>query len=103
MVVLCRAYGDTSPGRGAQEDMSSSFMVPGGPERNAAFSRFKRETADGQNLNAVVKERNNQLRDIKNGIKVGLWSFSCNFRSPHCVACSVGFKSQKWPRSYLSG
>lgn len=44
-------------------------------DRNALFVRFKREVNDGLTLNAVVKEREAQLKDIKVAIKVGCWHY----------------------------
>lgn len=50
---------------GAQHDMSAIG------DRNALFNKFKRDAAEGRRLNAVVKERQQQLKDLKQSIKVG--------------------------------
>ncbi len=46
--------------------------------RNSLFMKFKAAASEGRSLNAAVKERTQQLRDLKQTIKV------C-----HCVPAAV--------------
>ncbi len=52
------------------DDLTQTVTVAGGPERNAAFARYKHNTPEGRKLNGVVKERMAQLKGTKTAIKV---------------------------------
>ncbi|KAJ9506575.1 hypothetical protein QJQ45_018998 [Haematococcus lacustris] len=64
-----RSVENGSGGGGPHESHSATITVAGGPERNAAFSHYKHDIAEGRNLNTIAKDRAAQLRDVKAAIK----------------------------------